>query len=105
MRQTCFLASGEGERFSKLLVCSVEQCLQLILRPEREALASQLASLTTEEFSEQCFIQQALEELKVVTLFMTGVQCWYTSVDMQAREVALTQSQSVEEELDNMAPG
>ena len=61
------MAGGEEERFSKLLTCSVDQCLEQILRPEREALASQLASLAPDELSEQCFIQQALEEVKVAT--------------------------------------
>lgn len=50
----------------KLLVCSAEQSLELIVQPEKAALTSQLASLSQDEASEQCFIELALEELKVV---------------------------------------
>ena len=51
----------------KLLTCSVRQTLELIVGPEREALVAQLTSLGAEEQSEHCFIEQALEEIKVAT--------------------------------------
>ena len=70
----------ESGRFAKLLQCSVQQSLELIVGPERGALSSQLASLDPEEQSEQCFIEQALEELK-------------------ARELALLQSKAVREDV------
>ena len=59
--------------FSKLLTCSQEQTLQLIVRPEREGLTTQLTSLASDELSEHCFIEQALEELKVQTLCCLGL--------------------------------
>ena len=65
--------TGEDEMFSKLLACSQEQTLQLIVRPEREGLTTQLTSLASDELSEHCFIEQALEELKVQTLCCLGL--------------------------------
>lgn len=50
----------------KLLVCSAEQSLEFIIQPEKAALTSQLATLSQDEASEQCFIELALGELKVV---------------------------------------
>lgn len=46
----------------KLLVCSASQTLEYIIQPERAALTSQLSQ---DEASEQCFVELALEELKV----------------------------------------
>ncbi|CAI8023190.1 RING finger protein 10 [Geodia barretti] len=77
--------SGEDEMFSKLLTCSQEQTLQLIVRPEREGLTTQLTSLASDELSEHCFIEQALEELKV-------------------RETDLT-SHGIQEDMDKMVSG
>jgi hypothetical protein len=71
--------------FSKLLTCSQEQTLQLIVRPEREGLTTQLTSLASDELSEHCFIEQALEELKV-------------------RETDLT-SHGIQEDMDKMVSG
>ena len=52
----------------KLLTCSAAQSLELIVQPERAALTAQLSSLSPDEASEQCFVELALEELKVCTL-------------------------------------
>lgn len=52
----------------KLLVCSAEQSLELIVQPEKVALTSQLDTLSQDEASEQCFIELALEDLKVVVV-------------------------------------
>jgi hypothetical protein len=73
--------SGEDEMFSKLLTCSQEQTLQLIVRPEREALVSQLTSLANDELSELCFIEQALEELKVREADLTALSDGYVERD------------------------
>ena len=59
--------SAAGERFAKLLTCTAAESLQGIVLPEREALSSQLEEMSGEEEaeSEQCFVELALEELKV----------------------------------------
>ena len=82
--------AGEDEMFSKLLTCSQEQTLQLIVRPEREALVSQLTSLANDELSELCFIEQALEELKVQTHCCLGLNLLCVCVWIQVREADLT---------------
>ena len=61
----------------KLLTCSVGQTLELIVGPEREALVAQLTSLGDQEQSEHCFIEQALEELKVDTQSHTHTLHYY----------------------------
>lgn len=49
----------------KLVSATPSQVLSLITGPERRVLESQLAELTKAEASEQCFIQAALQDLKV----------------------------------------
>ena len=55
----------------KLLSATPAQVLTLIIEPERAALEAQLAGLEQGEDSEECFIQVALEDLKV--MIVTGV--------------------------------
>lgn len=57
-------------QFAKLLSATPVQVLSLIIGPERRALEAQLAGLGKDEASEECFIQTALEDLKVI-LFMS----------------------------------
>ena len=54
-------------RFVKLLTCSPTQSLEVIIRQERDALTTQLKEMTDDEATEQCFVELALEELKVYT--------------------------------------
>ena len=49
----------------KLLACGAAQSLELIVGPEREALTAQLTGLSPDEASETCFVELALEELRV----------------------------------------
>lgn len=53
-------------QFVKLLSATPTQVLSLIIEPERAALTAQLAGLEQGEESEECFIQAALEDLKVM---------------------------------------
>lgn len=49
----------------KLVSATPSQVLSLITGPERCALQSQLSELAKEEESERCFIEAALQDLKV----------------------------------------
>lgn len=57
-------------QFVKLVSATPLQVLSLITGPERSALESLLAELTEEEASEQCFIEAALQDLKVSNLYL-----------------------------------
>lgn len=56
-----FAQAGEHHVFSKLLLCSPEDVISLIISGEREELESQLEA--EKDCPESCFIQQALEQL------------------------------------------
>ena len=53
------------QRFVKLLSATSTETLELILSPERHELKRQLSGLGEDGVSEKCFIEAALEELKV----------------------------------------
>ena len=55
-------------QFVKLLTATPAQVLSIIIAPERRALQAQLAGLEEGEDSEVCFIQGALDDLKVMVL-------------------------------------
>jgi len=60
----------------KLLAATPTQVLEEIIGPERRELAAQLESLEEVEISEQCFVESAIEELKVS--FVPTVQAIHT---------------------------
>ncbi len=55
-------------QFVKLLTATPTQVLSLIIESERSVLQAQLAGLGKEDDSEACFIQGALDDLKVMVL-------------------------------------
>lgn len=59
-----FFSDSCVNQFVKLVTATPLQVLSLITGPERTALENQLAELTKEEASEQCFIETALQDLK-----------------------------------------
>ena len=52
-------------RFVKLLTATPSQVLSLIVGPERRELEAQMTGLEKDDDSESCFIQGALDDLKV----------------------------------------
>lgn len=59
------LSDSSINQFVKLVSTTPAQVLLLITGPERVALEAQMAELAAEEASEQCFIETALQDLKV----------------------------------------
>ena len=66
MYALCLLLDASVSQFVKLLSATPTQVLSLIIEPEKVALEAQLAGLEQGEESEECFIQAALEDLKVL---------------------------------------
>jgi len=54
-------------QFVKLLTATPSQVLSLIIEPEQRELESQMAGLGKGDDSEACFIQGALDDLKVLS--------------------------------------
>lgn len=93
-------------QFVKLVSATPSQVLSLITEPERHALESQLTELTREEASEQCFIQSALQDLKVQSArLFKGFQGLIRPYPSQAREVELMQKKDVQLEVEKLLTG
>ncbi|XP_045023573.1 RING finger protein 10-like [Daphnia magna] len=84
---------GEDHVFSKLLLCTPNEVVNLILQWERSELQAQLES--EKDCPESCFIQQALELLAVRE--NTAIQClssFATALDLTAAESGVVSSDS-----------
>ena len=58
-------SDSQVNQFVKLVSATPSQVLTCITGPEREALKLQVADLAEDEASELCFIEAALQNLKV----------------------------------------
>ena len=61
------------QHFVKLLSATPTETLELITNAERDELERQLSSLGKDDDSERCFVEAALEQLKVSGLTCTIV--------------------------------
>ena len=57
--------------YVKLLSASPQQVLEIITSTERKELECQLSNIGPDEISEKCFVEMALEDLKVGLLLWT----------------------------------
>ena len=97
------LSDSSVNQFAKLLSASPAQALSLITGPEKRSLQSQLAGLGEDEATEECFIQAALEDLKVVFI-QNKVRILISNL-LKVRELELMQAQAVHFEVEKVVTG